>query len=113
MEGLPFRTAHELVAVAAERSADPDYETLDAAAQAVLGESLSALVDRPAVEDALDPAASVASRDSAGGPAPEAVADQLDAARADLDADRETLDDERAGLADAEAGLREEVAGYV
>ncbi|SEN46274.1 argininosuccinate lyase [Halorientalis persicus] len=113
MEGLPFRTAHELVAHAAEQAADPDYETLDAAAEAVLGDSLSAYVDRAAVEDALDPAASVASRDSVGGPAPAAVADQLESARGDLDADREALADERTALADADDRLRAEVAGYV
>ncbi|WP_299267025.1 argininosuccinate lyase [Halorientalis sp.] len=124
MEGLPFRTAHELVANAADRSADPDYETLDAAAQALLGESLSAFVDgeaseqasdesRAAVEAALDPAESVASRDSAGGPAPGAVADQLASARGDLDADHDALGERRAALADAEDRLRDEVAGYV
>jgi len=62
--GLPFRTAHELVAVAAERGAD--YDALEAAAQEVLGESLEAHVDPVAVADALDPAESVASRDSQG-----------------------------------------------
>ncbi len=126
MAGLPFRTAHELVAHAAERSADPDYETLDAAAETVLGESLSAsadgegeqseagrLLSRDAVEDALDPAESVASRDSAGGPAPDAVAEQLSAAREAIDADREGLADERSALADAEKRLHEEVASYV
>jgi len=76
--GLPFRTAHELVAVAAERGAD--YDALEAAAQEVLGESLEAHVDPVAVADALDPAESVASRDSQG-PAPEAVAPQLESAR--------------------------------
>ncbi|MFD1586651.1 argininosuccinate lyase [Halorientalis brevis] len=113
MSGVPFRTAHEMVALAAEQSADPDYETLESAAQEVLGESLSAHVDRDAVEAALDPAESVASRDSAGGPAPTAVEGQLDAAEDDLAADEAALADEREALSGAENMLREEVAEYV
>ncbi|WP_336000806.1 argininosuccinate lyase [Halorientalis halophila] len=113
MAGVPFRTAHEVVAMAAEESTDPDYEAVEAAAGEVLDDPLSSYVDREAVEDALDPAASVASRDSAGGPAPDAVADQLATAREDVAADRETLADERDELADADEQLRAEVAGYV
>jgi argininosuccinate lyase len=113
MAGVPFRTAHELVAQAAEADADPDYETLDQAAEAVLGESLAAHVDREAVEAALDPAESVASRDSAGGPAPAAVTTQSAAARTALEADRETLAAERERVADAAERRREEVDGYV
>jgi argininosuccinate lyase len=131
MSGVPFRTAHEMVALAAEKSDDPDYETLESAAQEVLGESLSAHVDREAerseasedgegrpasreaVEAALDPAQSVASRDSAGGPAPAAVATQLAAADDDLSADRESLATERDALSAAETELRTEGAGYV
>ncbi len=66
--GVPFRTAHEVVATAAESGADVD--ALDAAAEAVLGESLFAYVDREALTAALDPAESVASRDSTGGQPP-------------------------------------------
>ena len=94
-------------------AADPDYEALDAAAEAVLGESLAAYVDREAVEDALDPAASVTSRDSAGGPAPDAVAAQLEAAAAGLDADRRDLSARREALADAADRLEAEVERYV
>ena len=129
MSGVPFRTAHEMVAyvarsateqasgeaasTVAEASADPDYDDLDAAAQEVLGESLSEHIEREAVEAALDPERSVASRDSAGGPAPDAVEAQLDAADGDLAADRETLATEREDLSAAQEALGEEVADYV
>jgi argininosuccinate lyase len=113
MAGVPFRTAHEVVALAAERDADPGYVTLDAAAREVLGESLSAHVDREAVEEALDPAASVASRDSMGGPAPDAVDAVIETATADIEDDRTLLSNVRADLSAADEMLRSEVAGYV
>ncbi|MFU8868676.1 argininosuccinate lyase [Natronococcus sp.] len=109
--GLPFRTAHEMVAHAAENGGD--YEALEAAAGDVLGEPLESFVDPAAVEDALDPEASVASRDSRGGPAPEAVADQLESAREALAADEATHTATDEALEDAHAALREEVNRYV
>ncbi|OAQ53289.1 argininosuccinate lyase [Natrinema mahii] len=109
--GLPFRTAHELVAVAAEGGAD--YDALESAAQEVLGESLVAHVEREAVEAALDPVESVASRDSQGGPAPEAVAPQLEAARESLSADTANLEEQTDALEAAHERLRSEVNGYV
>ena len=110
MEGLPFRTAHELVASAAERVDDASdiaaaYEALDSAAREVLGEPLAARVDRLSVEAALDPTESVASRDSIGGPAPSAVKTRLSNARESIDADRETLKTRLKGLEDAETKL--------
>ena len=118
MEGLPFRTAHEIVALAAERmdagsDIDATYAALDAAAREVLDEALDARVDRTAVEAALDPVESVASRDSAGGPAPSALADELVGARAGLEDDREELGARRGALARAEARLDEEVSRRV
>jgi len=109
--GLPFRTAHELVAIAAENGADED--ALEAAAQEVLGDSLEAYVDPDAVADALDPAESVASRDSQGGPAPEAVDAQLAAAREVLADDDDAHTDLTGGLEAAHEALRSEVKGYV
>ncbi|MDF9748337.1 argininosuccinate lyase [Natrinema salsiterrestre] len=109
--GLPFRTAHELVAIAADNGAD--YDALEAAAQEVLGDSLEAYVDPEAVEDALDPATSVASRDSRGGPAPEAVATQLESASEALAADGDALADATDALETARETLRSEVNGYV
>ena len=144
IHGLPFRTAHEMVAVAAERAEQrrgksgisrpsgdavsrdsaegssgqrprdgADYEALDAAAREVLGGPLDEYVDRADVEAALDPAESAASRDSAGGPAADAVANALADAESGLDADSDAVDAERSALADAEDARRTEVTEYV
>ncbi|SEH17024.1 argininosuccinate lyase [Natronorubrum sediminis] len=109
--GLPFRTAHELVAIAAETGAD--YDALESAAEDVLGEPLESVVDPAAVEAALDPAESVASRDSRGGPAPATVTAQLESARETLAADEVTLEETSGVLEEAHTDLREEVNGYV
>ncbi len=114
MSGLPFRTAHEVLAEAAAMADGdaPDMATLDAAAERVLGASLWDHVNRDAVAAALDPAESVASRDSVGGPAAGAVEAQLDAATADLAADESSLDERReASVASAEK-LHVEVSTY-
>jgi argininosuccinate lyase len=111
--GVPFRTAHEVVARAARGVDAPGVDDLDAATRGLLGEGLDAYVGRDAVEAALDPAASVRSRDSAGGPAPDAVADQRDAAAAALDADRTAVTDAREALAAAAEALDAEVNGVV
>ncbi|WP_144904698.1 argininosuccinate lyase [Halobellus captivus] len=115
MAGVPFRTAHEVLAAAAERAdgETPDLATLDEVAANVLGDSLFAYVSRERVEAALDPVESVASRDSLGGPAPAAVATQLDDAEASLAADRAAYDDRTNALDDAAETLRTEVEGYV
>jgi argininosuccinate lyase len=110
--GVPFRTAHEVVARAARSSDRPGPEELDTAAREVLGESLDAHVDRESIEAALDPAESVASRDSTGGPAPDAVAGQLDAAEATLAADRGAVEDARGALESAAEDLATEVRNY-
>jgi argininosuccinate lyase len=110
MAGLPFRTAHEVVAAAAEREdGTPDLATLDASAEDVLDASLFEYVSRSDVEKALDPVASVESRDSAGGPAPAAVAAQLDEASADLDSHRSALADRREALDSASERLAADV----
>ncbi|AFO55520.1 argininosuccinate lyase [Natrinema sp. J7-2] len=109
--GVPFRTAHELVALAADDGAD--YDALEAAAQDVLGESLAAHVEPAAVETALEPAESVASRDSQGGPAPDAVAPQIESARESLAADEESRAAAIDALETAREALRSEVNGYV
>ncbi|TKX57965.1 argininosuccinate lyase [Halorubrum sp. SS7] len=116
--GLPFRTAHEIVATAAETVADDDSPAaaaakVDEAARKVAGEPLSAYVSREDVESALDPAESVASRDSAGGPAPEAVADALADAEAEIEGDEAALTAERDALADASEALDAEADRYV
>ena len=115
MAGVPFRTAHEVLAAAAERGDDgtPDVDTLDSVATDVLGASLFEYVPRDRVEALLDPRESVASRDSAGGPAPEAVAAELESAAAGVDADTAALSGRRDALADAADALEREVARYV
>ncbi|MFB6296249.1 MAG: argininosuccinate lyase [Halobacteriales archaeon] len=109
--GIPFRTAHEVVAAAAEQG--DDYEALDAAARELLGDPLGSVVDRAVVERALDPAESVAMRDSLGGPAPEVAAGAIERAEEALAGDQETLDAEREALAAADAALDEEVSAWV
>ncbi len=116
--GIPFRTAHELVASAAEslpKTADlsAQREALEVAANDVLDEPLTAHLDAGELEAALDPATSVASRDSRGGPAPDAVADQLALARDRVAADRYAVKDREEALTAAYRRLDEEVAGYV
>ncbi|MGZ0747899.1 argininosuccinate lyase [Haloparvum sp. AD34] len=118
MAGIPFRTAHEIVAAGAENiedGDDPDSAAakLDEAAQDVLGESLFTHVSREDVEAALDPAASVASRDSAGGPAPEAVVAELADAETDVAADADTIEARRDALSAAFKTLDAEVESYV
>ncbi|SDR31141.1 argininosuccinate lyase [Natronobacterium texcoconense] len=109
--GLPFRTAHEMVAVAAETGGD--YDALAAAAEEVLEEPLESYVEPAAVEEALDPAESVASRNSQGGPAPDAVGDQLESAREALAEDETALTEADDVLENAHQQLRSEVNDYV
>jgi argininosuccinate lyase len=110
---VPFRTAHEVVARAAEQSDDPAFSDLDRAARDVLGESLAAHVDEEAVEAALDPTASVASRDSRGGPAPETVEAHLDRASEGVATDRKAMAERRDRVDAASERLQTEVDSYV
>jgi len=113
MGGMPFRTAHEIVARAAEQTdTEADYDALAAAAEAVLDESLAAHVEREAVEAALDPAESVASRDSQGGPAPDAVEAHLETVRDGIAADEAAVDERREALSAAATTLEREVDRY-
>ena len=112
--GLPFRTAHEVVADAAATIDDGDdpgtaATKVDAAARTVLGESLFEHVSRDDVERVLDPAASVASRDSAGGPAPDAVTKTIAAAKRRHEDDDAALASRRETLAAAAEELDDEV----
>jgi len=109
MHGVPFRRAHEVVATAAETGGE-DYATLDAAAREVLGEPLEGYLDAEAVDAALDPAESVAMRDSVGGPAPKVVTSAIETAESALASDREALAGRRYALADAAATLDAEVS---
>jgi len=112
--GVPFRTAHEVVARAgADADGTPTVTQLDAAGEAVLGEPLTASVNATDIETALDPTESVAARDSRGGPAPETVETHLNRAAGTLDADRELLAENRHELATATNRLETEVDRYV
>jgi argininosuccinate lyase len=117
MAGLPFRTAHEVVATAAERAADapdgkPDLATLEAACRDVTGEGLDAHVDPDDLAAALSVEESVAMRDSRGGPAPAAMDTHVERARSALDDDREAVADRRAAVDEAGAALEAEVSSY-
>jgi argininosuccinate lyase len=112
--GIPFRTAHEIVAEAGRiETGTPGYETIAAAAEGVLDEPLSTYVDPGAVESALDPAASVASRGSRGGPAPEVVEEAIAGAAARVETDRVAVEDRRESVERAADELHEEVHSYV
>jgi argininosuccinate lyase len=111
MHGIPFRTAHEILAQAAQEGAD--YAAIEAAATEVLDEPLDSHVSREDVEATLDPVESVASRDSLGGPAPEAVDAQLESATKALEADTEARDEREETLETAHETLTEVVHDYV
>jgi argininosuccinate lyase len=113
--GVPFRTAHEVVALAAEGVAagEAPAAAVDAAAREALDEGIDAYVDSEALERALDPAGSVAMRDSPGGPAPAVVRGAIDDAVAERERDREALVERREGIERATARRDEEVATYV
>jgi len=119
MAGVPFRTAHEVVTTAAadvEGVADDPAAAvakIDSATRDVLGEPLETYVSHEEVQAALDPATSVESRDSAGGPAPASVRADLQTASASLADDEATLEATRDALAAAEEQLQAEVTSYV
>jgi argininosuccinate lyase len=115
MAGVPFRSAHEVLATASEQADGdaPSVETIAAAVEDVLGEPMEAYVDEATVADALDPEANVAMRDSVGGPAPEAVASQVANAADALESDEAAVAGERDALALAHETLQDEVSDYV
>ena len=110
--GIPFRTAHEIVARAGEHE-DPGIDEIAAAVEAELGEPLDSVADRGAIEAALDPVESVKMRDSRGGPAPAALGEHLDRAHGGVVEDRAMLDEHRESLATAATKLDSEVSQYV
>ncbi|MDZ7731523.1 MAG: argininosuccinate lyase, partial [Natrialbaceae archaeon] len=110
MSGLPFRTAHEAVAIAADNGAD--IEAIAEAVESITGDPLETYVDRETIETTLSPAASVAIRDSQGGPAPAVVDDALNTARETLAGDQQALAETHEALAAAETTLQDEVGRY-
>jgi len=115
MAGVPFRQAHEVVATASQEAegAAPDVETIAAVVEDVLGEPMESFVDAATVADALDPEANVATRDSTGGPAPDAVASQAASAAESLASDESAVAAKREALALAHESLQDEVSSYV
>ncbi len=115
MAGVPFRSAHEVVATAAEASGGdtPSLADIDEATRGVLGEPLDALVDPDSIERALDPTESVAMRNSRGGPAPATVDAAIADAEAALRTDSDTITDHQDSLDDAHAALDQAVSTYV
>ncbi|WP_435196190.1 argininosuccinate lyase [Natronomonas sp. EA1] len=127
MAGLPFRTAHEIVALAARRAAErtsgeaasqaseqgADYEAVAAAAAEVLDDPLEEYVSPEAVEEALDPVHSVAMRDSFGGPAPDSTEAAIVRARSRLVEARNDLDAYTDAIGAANDLLEDEVTAYV
>jgi argininosuccinate lyase len=113
--GVPFRTAHEIVARAGEQAetGTPGVETLDSVTADVLDESLSAYIEYDDLDRALDPAGSVAMRDSRGGPAPETVASHLDRTQETLDEHREALIARHESLEDAHQQRETAVSSHV
>ncbi|NIB98250.1 argininosuccinate lyase [Halobacterium sp. R2-5] len=125
--GMPFRTAHEIVALASEQSETQrasehasgdsreqgaDLDAVDAAAREVTGKPLSELADAEVVAAALDPATNVAQRDSTGGPAPAAVREALADVREEITLDEETVENRESALSAAADDLAAEVATY-
>ncbi|KZN25345.1 argininosuccinate lyase [Haladaptatus sp. R4] len=108
MCGVPFRTAHEVVATAGTSG----YDALDAAAEEVLGAPLAEFVPPEEVESALNVEASVAMRDSVGGPAAETVVEALANARATLVDDETTTTELAESLEAAGETLQMEVNDY-
>ena len=105
MNGVPFRSAHRLVAAVADEGLT--YDRLAEAATELLAEPLSTYVDAEQVAAARDPTQSVASRDSRGGPAPSAIDAQLERLGRRLAAHRSRQERHEQALADAGERLRE------
>ncbi len=111
--GVPFRTAHEVVASAATASDDPGFAELDAASEEILDQSLTAYVPREEIEATLDPATSVTMRDSRGGPAPETVGTHIDRAAETLETDHSAVERRRETIEAAATTRHSEVDRYV
>ena len=108
--GVPFRTAHHVVADAATDGGD--YAALEAAAREHLDDELEAVVDPETIEAVLDPARNVEMRDSRGGPAPAQVAAAHERLRDRFETDRSALTEHREALEGSTARLEREVREY-
>lgn len=113
--GMPFRTAHEIVARAVEAVDNRDQlldELATAADDVMKNDTLESFASQDELAAVLDPRESVERRDSTGGPAPAAVDTHRNGVEQQLAADRETVADYRVDLAEAAETLDREVATY-
>ncbi len=113
--GLPFRTAHAIVARLVQRALAEGIEPteitpaqVDEAAQAVLGRPLH--MDEEVLHQALDAEHFVRVREIEGGPAPAAMKRALSQLQEELDQDQHWLSERRAALARAGQALDQAVA---
>jgi argininosuccinate lyase len=103
---LPFRTAHNIVGRAVQNG-DLSLATLAAAAQdldsgiSLVGKGLT----QEKIDEALDPAYSIALRKAPGGPAPVAINGAIHDCKKQLGSDSALIDLKLAQLAQAKEGL--------
>lgn len=118
MAGVPFRTAHEIVARAAEsldpeiQSTDEIYSAVETSVIEILDEPLETVVDPDSILNAIDPETSVAARNSMGGPAPDAVEAALSQRSQEYAADETAGNSRREHLRQAQESLREVIQAY-
>lgn len=110
MNDIPFRTAHQIVATAAQEGGD--LAAIEAAVEDALGTSLSEIVDPAEVQKILQPEQNVAMRDSFGGPAPTAVTAAVGRASDRLSEDRAALSAAQTARTEAKSALAREVDNY-
>jgi argininosuccinate lyase len=110
MHGVPFRTAHEIVATAADEGGD--LRAIEAAVESALDEPLEAIVDLADIESILEAVPNVGMRDSQGGPAPTAVEPAIAEASDGLADSCEKLQSARDDRHAADVLRAQEVAKY-
>jgi len=116
--GLPFRSAHGVVAgvvrdtiAAGGDTGDITVATVENAARRVLGREIG--IDEVTLRAALDPRAFVQARAVPGGPAPAAMRRSLDAISSQLHADRRWIDGARERIAAAAAERKRRTAPLI
>ncbi len=111
MAGIPFRTAHEIVADVPEN--EQNYAGIDRIVRKKTGQALDEFVDEETINQALDPMENIAMRDSVGGPAVGPVLEAIETAQATVETHRTTISDARAELDGASNQLETEVNEYL
>lgn len=111
MAGIPFRTAHEIVASIDEDSRD--YAGIDRVVQQKTGKSLHEFVDEETISRALDPETNIAMRNSHGGPAAGPVTQAMELALDRVASDQENITEKHSHLDTARDRLSHEVNEYL